>query len=177
MGLQIIFCVETNNKCESDKFYIRETIKRFFNYDYAMVKFTFVFMGGKYNYNSSAVEKKISRHIIDYSNSVNNRSVVIYCVDCDDYDINQRDRGFLEEIGRYCSDNLYKLVWFCKDIERVYTGEKIPDKEKKKRAVQFVAKKEVGYVNKESLTAVRYGQNRSNILRVLNEFDELQYCE
>ena len=104
-------------------------------------------------------------------------SVVIYCFDCDDYDIDPEASLFLEDVKQYCLNKHYEFVWFCKDIERAYVGKKIPDNEKKKRAERFKRKNEVSSVQKEALTAERYGQNRSNSLRVLSQFEELQYKE
>lgn len=70
----------------------------------------------------------------------NNRSIVFYCFDCDDYDCNQRDSMFLAEVEKYCRDNGYEHIWFCKDIERVCIGEKVPDKLKKQKAADFRSK-------------------------------------
>ena len=47
MRIQLIFCVETDERCKSDQIYIKDTIERFFKYDNSMVKFSYVFMGGK----------------------------------------------------------------------------------------------------------------------------------
>ena len=96
------------------------------------------------------------------------RIQLIFCIETDE---------FLEDVKQYCLNKHYEFVWFCKDIERVYVGKKIPDNEKKKRAERFKRKNEVSSVQKEALTAERYGQNRSNLLRVLSQFEELQYKE
>ena len=92
------FCIETDEHCKSDQIYIKDTIERFFNYDNSMVKFSYVFMGGKGNYKTKAVAAKIEKNIKQFSFSdkskkktqdksdEESRSVVIYCFDCDDYD-------------------------------------------------------------------------------------------
>ena len=170
MGTQLIFCVETNRQCKSDQIYIKDTIERFFSYDYAMVKFSFIFMAGKYNYSSKSVKSQISKMIKEYAAGANNnQSAVIYCFDCDDYDSNQRDGKFLAEVEKYCEDNGYKFVWFCKDVERVYIGEKVPDKLKKQKAANFRSKKRINSVRREMLQVDRYRQNCSNILNVLED--------
>lgn len=64
--------------------------------------------------------------------SKNNRSIVLYCFDCDDYDSNVADLNFLEEARRYCSEQCYEFIWFCKDVEQVYLGKRINDSQKKK---------------------------------------------
>lgn len=172
MGLQLIFCVETNKNCKSDLIYINDTIERFFTYDRAMTKLSFVFMNGKYKYANRSVIKEINKFTKEFLvSNRNNKSVVIYCFDCDNYDINQRDNEFLKEVENYCRENKYKLIWFCKDIERVFIGEKISDKEKKKKAVQFRERKGIKLVKAESLSAKQLGNGRSNILNVLSSFE------
>ncbi len=175
MGIQFIFCVETNKQCKSDQIYIRDTIERFFSYDNAMVKFSFVYMDGKYKYSSKSVKSQISKMTKEYAGTNNNQSVVIYCFDCDDYDCNQRDSMFLAEVEKYCRDNGYEHIWFCKDIERVYIGEKVPDKLKKQKAADFRSKKRVNSVRKEMLQVDRYRQNCSNILNVLVKFECMRW--
>ena len=32
---------------------------------------------------------------------------------------------FLKKVRQYCAEQKYDFVWFCKDIERVYTGKKV----------------------------------------------------
>ncbi len=189
MRIQFVFCVETDEHCKSDQIYIKDTIERFFNYDNSMVKFSFVFMGGKGKYRTKSVVTKIKQNIKKFSLNDNGKkktqnksdagscSTVIYCFDCDDYDTDSTVSQFLEDVKQYCQDNQYEFVWFCKDIERVYVGKKIADSEKKRRAERFKRKNEISSVQKEALTAERYGQNRSNLLRVLSQFEELQYKE
>lgn len=75
------------------------------------------------------------------STSKNNRSKVIYCFDCDDYDIKQEDADFLSEAGQYCKEKDYEFVWFCKDVECAYLGKKVDAGQKSKEAGKFKAKK------------------------------------
>ena len=82
-----------------------------------------------------------------------------------------------EELGVPCTNGLTMLVAQAKAAAEYFLGKKIPDNEKKKRAERFKRKNEVSSVQKEALTAERYGQNRSNLLRVLSQFEELQYKE
>ena len=175
MGIQFIFCVETNKQCKSDQIYIKDTIERFFTYDNAMVRFSFVYMDGKYKYSSKSVKSQISKMTKEYAGTNNNQSVVIYCFDCDDYDCNQRDSKFLAEVEEYCKDNNYEHIWFCKDVERVYIGEKVPDKLKKQRAADFRSKKRINSVRKEMLQVDQYRQNCSNILNVLSKYECMKW--
>ena len=59
MGLQLIFCVETNKSCGSDWIYIKDTIEHFFTYERGQIKFSTVYMNGKGNYMTPKVEKEI----------------------------------------------------------------------------------------------------------------------
>ncbi len=47
MGLQLIICVETNKKCNSDFIYIRSSINQFYDVDNANIRITPVYLDGK----------------------------------------------------------------------------------------------------------------------------------
>ena len=75
--------------------------------------------------NSNKKEKEIKSLTAQYrSTSKTNRTSVIYCFDCDDYDNKIDDRNFLGEAKKYCDGLGYEFVWFCKDVEQVYIGRK-----------------------------------------------------
>ena len=171
MGLQLIFCMETTAKNKSDQMYIWSTIDHFYQVDQAKVKLSPVFMEGKGNYASKRVEKRITDLKKQYAAaSVNNKSVIIYCFDCDDYDHNAEDAGFLIKAEEYCDKNQYRFVWFCKDIEDVFLGERIANNQKKKRAESFFAQKSIGNVSLKQLKEKRYKPHRSNLGVVLDEY-------
>lgn len=169
MGLQLIFVVETNSKCKSDWIYIKETIDTFFEYDLAHVKLSTVYLNGKGNYRTK--EKEIESLKAQYkAGAKDNRSQVILCLDCDDYDTKNEDKEFLENVEKYCKANSIDFVWFCKDIEQVYLGEKVPDSKKKDESARFKAKKMIGKVDLLRLTADTYKKNTSNIVNVLRKY-------
>ena len=96
MGLQLVFVVETNKKCNSDWIYIKDTIEHFYSYERTQIKFSVVYMEGKWTYDKK--EKQINSFISQYkAMSESNKSKVIFCFDCDDYDINQGDADFLKK--------------------------------------------------------------------------------
>lgn len=172
MGLQLIFAVETNKKCNSDWIYIKDTIEYFYSYERTQVKFSVVYMDGKGNYNSKKKEKEIKSLTSQYSSTFNtNRSRVIYCFDCDDYDSKMDDLKFLEEAKKYCDE--YDFVWFCKDVEQVYIGKKVDDSQKKKEAATFKAKKQINSIDSKKLLMKNYRNNTSNIMNVLDGYSEL----
>lgn len=169
MGLQLIFVVETNRKCKSDWIYIKDTIDYLYEYDKAHIKFTPIYMDGKGNYKKK--ETEIKKCIAQYSStSKSNKSQVIYCFDCDDYDIKGEDLEFLESAQNYCRSKGYHFVWFCKDIERVYVGKKVDDKKKQSEAVAFKEKKLIAQVDIKRLSGTCYKGNTSNIMNILNQY-------
>lgn len=168
MGLQLIFVVETKKSCKSDWIYIKDTIDRFYEYENTKVKLTPVYMDGKGNYKNK--EREIKSYISQYaSTSKDNESKVIYCFDCDDYDSKPEDLAFLNNAQQYCNENGYEFVWFCKDIEHVYLGKRIADKQKKAESAKFKAKKEINSIEKNRLSAENYQIKTSNILKVLDK--------
>lgn len=169
MGIQLIFVVETNKKCKSDWIYIKDTLDHFYQYDKAQVKFSPVYMNGKGNYKNK--EKEISNLISQYvAGNKNNKTQVIFCFDCDDYDSKSEDAEFLASARRYCFEKGYDFVWFCKDIERVYLGKKVDDSQKMKESTIFKAKKLVDKVDERNLIVNNYRTNASNIMNVVSKY-------
>lgn len=169
MGFQLIFVVETNKKCKSDWIYIKETIDRFYYYGGAQIKLSTVYMNGKNKYLTK--EKEINSLISQYNGAAtNNITKVIYCFDCDDYDSNPVDKEFLKKTQEFCKANSYEHIWFCKDIERVYLGEKVEDGHKKREATKFKVNKLIDGVNESRLRGKSICYNMSNILSVLDNF-------
>lgn len=171
MGLQLIFVVETNKKCKSDWIYIKDTIERFYKYNQAHIKFTPVYMDGRGKYQKK--ESEILKNISQYASTAKgNCSRVIYCFDCDDYDIKQDDSDFLKNAKQYCSTKGYDFVWFCKDVERVYIGKKVDDSEKKRESATFKEKKLIANVEMKKLCETNYKANTSNIINILDKYLE-----
>ena len=169
MGLQLVFVVETNKKCISDWIYIKDTIDCIYRYDQAQTKFSPVYMDGKGKYKSK--EKEISNLVSQYaSTSKTNETKIIYCFDCDDYDINQEDSLFLKNARQYCLTKGYQFIWFCKDIERVYLGKQVDDSNKQNESVTFKKKKLIAHVDIERLSFSDYRLNTSNIINVLDMY-------
>ena len=163
MGVQLIFTVETNKKCNSDWIYIKDTVEHFYAYERTQLKLSVVYLDGKGNYSSKKKQKEIDSLISQYrATSKANQSKVICCFDCDDYDSKQEDRKFLEDAEK-----------FCKDVEQVYIGKRVAAMQKRKEAAKFAEKKQINTVAPENLTAVKYRVNRSNIMKVLDSCPEL----
>ena len=173
MGLQLVFVVETNKKCNSDWIYIKDTVEHFYEYDRTQIKFSTVYMDGKGKYKSK--EKQVAQFVRQYSAMSNaNHSKVLYCFDCDDYDSNPNDQKFLKEAKQYCDSKGYDFVWFCKDVEQVYIGKRVDDSQKKKESVSFKARKAINKVDKLRLMADSCRIGTSSIMRVLDCNKELK---
>lgn len=168
MGLQLIFVVETDKKCKSDWIYIKSVLDYYYTYG-AHLKLYPVYMAGRGNYKEK--ESEVKTMISKYkATSDTNETKVIYCFDCDKYDTNQVDRDFLLNSQEFCKENEYDYIWFCRDIERVFLGRKISDNQKKKEAAKYKAKNLVTKVDRARLSQTALGENRSNILTVLDKF-------
>ena len=131
-------------------------------------------MDGKGNYKSSKKEKEIGKLVSQYkAGAKSNQSKVIYCFDCDEYNTKPDDAKFLEMSKNYCNDKGYDFVWFCKDIECVYIGNKVDDSQKKIVATKFKAQKSIQKIDKKNLLGGEYQNKKSNILEILNQYSEL----
>lgn len=171
MGIQLIICMETNKKCKSDYCYIKDTIETFYNYDQAHTKFTKVYMDGKGKYRKKSVVNEIKKAMEEYNiNGKDSKSYVLYFFDCDAYDSKPDDASFLKEAEKYCEENNYRFGWFCRDVEDVYLKKRIPASEKKKTAEQFIKKKKIREVNSADLRSKDYGEHRSNICSILDDY-------
>lgn len=172
MGIQFIFVVETNKKCNSDWIYIKETVDQFYSYEQTKTKFTPIYMDGKGNYMKKLKEIETKKRQFRAA-SKSNQSRVIYCFDCDEFDRKSEDLKFLSEARKFCKKEGYEFVWFCKDIEHVYIGKRIEDSQKKKEAANFKARKLISKIDRKRLSEYDYKVERSNILEVLDRYPEL----
>ncbi len=170
MGLQLIFCLETNNSNQSDWIYVKQTLNHYYesNVD---CKYSHIFMDSKTKYNSKSVERNIRSLVNQYkAASRDNLSQVIYIVDTDNYDSDPQDANLYNEITDYCKKHGYRTVWCCKDIERVYLDKKVADKEKKEAAVKFKRKEMIKNLDISRLSSSRIINNTCNILCVLDDY-------
>lgn len=173
MALQLIFCIETNKKADTDKIYVMETLYRFYGNLLSKsreIKISYVRMEGKTNYNSRRVVSEIRERVGQYNESVGGRSQVIYCIDTDHFESNESQRRETERIEQYCLSKGYDFVWFCHDIEEVYIGQSVSKSDKKKTAVRFKKNKNIQNVEKSSLAATQRTSGKSNILAVTGKY-------
>lgn len=165
MNRQLIFCVESDKKAQTDWFYIKETIDSFFSIG-NNIKLKPIFMGGKTNYKTSKVTTQIKK----FKRAYPGESTVLLCVDTDDIDFAADRKREYEEIKNFCKKNKYELIWFSRDIEDVYWGGQFENSKKMKEAIRFKTQNRIESVNEKCLTAAEIGRHKSNIIRVLDKY-------
>lgn len=168
MGLQMIFCIETNKAADTDSVYISELLS--FRYLLSnKIKITKIYMGSKTKYKSREVLKEIEKKTRDYSIG---DTKVIYCIDTDDYETNSEHNTQLSDITHFCTERGYDLVWFCHDVEEVFWGTRVSDSEKVDYAGAFRRKRKIEELAMDKLTSTILRKNASNILLILDKFLE-----
>ena len=75
-----------------------------------------------------------------------------------------------ETIHRFYVNDPYELVFFCRDVEEVYLGKRVNDKDKVNEVKRFKSKKMIEAVLPQNLSQNEYKINGSNILNVLDKF-------
>lgn len=166
MAIQLILCVETDKRADTDSGYIYETIQYVYNVD-NKTKLSKICMGGKMKYNSDEVRKEISNKRDMY---LLGKSVVIYCIDTDQYEKNQEHNSDLNKIEKYCKDNGYELIWFCHDVEEVFLGKKISDSIKKDEVNRFKRNKKIKTIDLKMLCENNKRVHASNMLNILDKY-------
>ena len=78
----------------------------------------------------------------------------------------------MKEAQQYCREKDYHFVWFCKDIEQVYLGKQVEDAHKKAEAAAFKNKKLIMNLRVNQLSGNSYRVGTSNLMCVLDQFEE-----
>lgn len=167
MSKQILFCVETNSKAETDLVYIRETISNFYDLG-NNIRIRFIFFEGKGNYR----KKDILRNIADQTKRYKaiGSTHVIYCIDTDRYDADPVHMRELDAIKQYCEQQGYDFIWFCRDVEDVFWGNQVHSDEKTKMAIKFRSSRQILKIEDKKLRCEDYARYKSNILLVLDKY-------
>ena len=106
--------------------------------------------------------------------SKGNKSKVKYCFDCDEYDNKIEDLTFLKTVKKYCDDRGYDFIWFCKDVEQVYIGKRVDNSKKKNESTKFKKNNLITKVDVHRLSGRDYRIKTSNIMTVLDSYQELK---
>lgn len=166
MALQLIFCVETNKRADTDSIYITETINHWYEVD-NKIKINKIYMNTKSKYNSKDVLREIDKKSTDF---VIGETKVIYCIDTDQYEYDMEQAKELKSIIKYCKENNFDVIWFCHDVEEVFLGQKISDSQKVKMASAFRRKGKIGEIQENKLAYSEKCACTSNILSVLDKY-------
>lgn len=168
MAIQLIFCVETVKTNGSDWIYIHDIIDHFYKSS-PDTKLTTIYMKGKWNLGSSKVEGEIKSNKKRFSENSGDNTEVIYCVDCDKYLSEIKDKEFLEKAERHCREHGYYFVWFCRDIEEVFLGDSVEKHQKKNEAARFRKNHLVNSINPNALTSSQYSSHKTNLFQILDQ--------
>ena len=140
----LILVVETNDEQGSDRLYIEDYIKHFYNI--AGIKLKFIPMCGKGNYRSTKVQNKINKFINEYKK------------------INEKISVFTKEMD-------YNLVYFNKNIENVFLKRDVESNQKQKEAVRFVSRKHIlKFDNSKCSIKIPGTLSSSNIDLILSKY-------
>lgn len=167
MGLQIILWMETNNNSRTDWVYIKETINKYY-ISSNEIKITPRFLEGKGNYKAARTIKQIKTLTKEYSKT--GETIVIYCIDTDNIQVDQDQKREFYEIKDYCISKGYEFVWFCRDVEEVYWGKRIANSEKVIASSRFRSSNQLKKVDEKSLSSSRILVKRSNLLSILDKY-------
>lgn len=166
MAIQMILCVETNKKADTDSIYILETIKHWYKLN-NQIKINKVYMSAKSKYNAKDVIRDIDKKSKDFTIG---ETKVIYCIDTDQYERNNDHAKELNDISQYCEKNKYDLVWFCHDVEEVFWGQKVSDSQKVQEAAAFRRKRIVEEIQADKLSCDVKRVGASNILNIFDKY-------
>ena len=166
MAIQMILCVETNKRADTDSIYISEVINHWYSIN-NQIKISKVYMNTKSKYNSKDVIKEIKTKTEAFTIG---ETKVIYCIDTDQYEKNADHVKELSDICQYCEVNNYDLIWFCHDVEEVFLGHKASDSQKVQEAAAFRRKKKIEEILVDKLSSGVKRVGVSNILNVLDKY-------
>lgn len=166
MAGQLIFCLETNKRANTDYIYIKEAVD-FLYQENRQIKISPVYMATKTKYRSKDILKEINQKTRMF---IHGETKVIYFIDTDAIEKSAEHANAFQNIGKFCEENDYDLVWFCHDVEEVFLGRKVPDNLKVQAAGTYRNKGEIGKISTEKLSSETIRINSSNMLCVLDKY-------
>lgn len=168
MAIQMIFCLETNKRADTDYIYISEVLDYLYQKS-NQVKISPIYMGTKTKYQSKDVLQEIRKKTREY---IHGEKKVIYCIDTDEYEKISEHANAFQNIRQFCEEKGYELIWFCHDVEEVFVGKKISDSQKVQTAKAFRRNKDVEKLSQDRLSEEEPKSYASNILRILDQYLE-----
>ncbi|MCM1284367.1 MAG: hypothetical protein NC180_10455 [Muribaculaceae bacterium] len=166
MAVQIILCVETSKKADTDSAYILEAIRYYYEID-RQVRLSIVYMNTKSKYKAKDVVRGIEQKINMFTIG---ESKVIYCIDTDLFETNYEHKCELEKIQAFCESRSYGLIWFCHDVEEVFLGKSVSDSRKVKEAIVFKRQRLIEKLDAGRLQSSQKTAHTSNMLCILDKY-------
>ena len=166
MAIQMIFCLETNKRANTDYIYIRETIDYLYQTN-NQIKISPVYMCTKTKYKSKDVLREIEKKVKAFTIG---QSKVFYCIDTDEYEISAEHENALQDIRKFCDEKGFEFIWFCHDVEEVFLGRKVHDSQKVQEAGAFRKRNGINEVSLKKLSEKAYRLCTSNIICVLDKY-------
>jgi hypothetical protein len=162
MSKQLIFCLETNKKANTDWIYIKALLDRVYSPD-NNVKYTPICMGSKQRYNARETKNSIKESVSMYPGD----SYVLMCIDTDKLTSDPVQKKEFEEIKAYCDSNHYSLVWFNIDIEDVFQGHRVEASSKVKEAANYQRSHKINELDLSLFQKKAETQHGSNLMIAL----------
>ena len=106
----------------------------------------------------------INRQIDQYKNG---KTEAVYSYDTDNEKIVKDKSELNKRIEKYCADNNYHAVFFCRDIEEVFIKERVHN-DKSKTAIQFLKNGRINNIDVDSLKSNIKRNGTSNLLLVVD---------
>lgn len=135
-SVQLLFCVEADNKSQTDAKYIQAILSRFYPIHSTHTKINYIYMSGKTNFEGRNVVSQIEAIKSRFKKT--GTTHVVYVVDTDRIDSNPVEKLFLEPMEAYCRLHDYHLITFCPTIEEVLLKKTIPSVGKVEAANRFL---------------------------------------
>ena len=174
MELKLLVLIESSDESKADGIYFSEVRRRFytnFAHDHeGEVSIDLIPLNGKQNYNNEKIVKRIDNNI-SMNTSFKVDTAVIYCLDTDSLEDSYKEGSFFYNVQKYCSDNNYDLVWFCKNVENVFLNKEVGQVSSKiEEAKTFARSDSINKIDEWRLSKQRIEYGCSNILCVLDKY-------
>ncbi len=165
MSKQVLFCVETTKSANVDYRYITAVINRFYDLSDKKSSYKPIYLESKTKYKEKSKLKDIEYRKRNYKGE----TIVVYCIDYDDSDINADTKSLFDTIQAYCNKNNYEFVFFKRDVEDVFLGKCVGNHEKVKEANAFMRKNMIDKLDENALRESKpIKVHSSNLLTVLD---------
>lgn len=147
-----LFVVETSKNNKSDWMYIKQYLDTHFQKNPNDVVRP-IYMAGKGNYSANRIMNEIDKQTRNYKSQVHKdmRIIIFLCIDIDDTtssDNAKANEKKAKEIKDFCVKKGYNFIWFYKDIENVFLGHSVINKNKMEAAQKFLRNSKIINIEK-----------------------------